>query len=125
MVAYRPQKKEKNRARLTVGGNLINYSFNVSSPTADLPTIKLLWNSVLSTKDARFFTLDISNFYLGTPMERTEFMRLNYKLLPLEIVNHYKLNKKVNGGWVHIRIAKGMYGLPQAALLTYKQLRSL
>ena len=79
-----------------VGGNLINYPFDVRSPTADLPTIKLLCNLVLSTKDARFFTLDISSFYLGTLMERPEFMRLSYKLLPLKIVNHYKLNNKVD-----------------------------
>merc|ERR1711966_548503 len=69
VVNYRPGKEEKNRSRLTVGGDRIDYPFAVSTPTCDLPTIKLLWNSVLSTPGARYFTMDISNFYLGTPME--------------------------------------------------------
>ena len=65
-VDYRPGKEEKNGSRLTVGGNRIDYPFGVSTPTCDLPTIKLLWNSVLSTPGAKYFTLDISNFYLRT-----------------------------------------------------------
>ena len=55
--------------------------YDVSTPTADLPTIKLLWNSVLSTPGARYMTLDISNFYLGNPMARPEYMRLPLKLI--------------------------------------------
>ena len=68
VVSYRPEKLEKNRARLTVGGDRITCLDSVSAPTADVPVIKLLWNSVLSTPRAKYFTMDISNFYLGTPM---------------------------------------------------------
>ena len=117
VVAYRPQKSEPNRSRLTVGGDRINYPFDVSTPTADLPTIKMLWNSVLSTPNAKFITLDVANFYLGTPMERPEFMRLPIKVIPQEIIDHYGLNSKVEDGWVYVKIVKGMYGLPQAGLL--------
>ena len=70
VVSYRPQKTEKHRSRLTVGGDRINYPFDVSTPTSDLSTIKMLWNSVLSTPGSKFFGLDVANFYLGTPMER-------------------------------------------------------
>ncbi len=34
VVDYRPQKQEKHITRLTLGGNLINYPYTVSSPTA-------------------------------------------------------------------------------------------
>ena len=37
-VDYRPQKQEKERTRITVGGNLINYPENVSTKTADNTT---------------------------------------------------------------------------------------
>ena len=74
VVSYRPQKTEKHRSCLTVGGDKINYPFDVSTPTSDLATIKLLWNSVLSTPGAKFFSLDVANFYLKTPMKRPEFM---------------------------------------------------
>ena len=85
---------------------------DVSTPTADLPTIKMLWNSILSTPGERYMTLDISNFYLGTPMARPECMRLPLKLIPQEIVDKYKLNDIADNGWVYHKIVKGMYGLP-------------
>ena len=69
-----------------MGGDRIDYLFGVSTPTCDLPTIKLLWNSVLSTPGAKYFTLDISNFYLGTPMERPEYMQMSIKLIPDKFV---------------------------------------
>eukprot|EP01082_Thalassiosira_pseudonana_P011880 g10662.t1 g10662 contig4:2284681-2286983(+) len=49
VVVVRPQKKEQERTRLTVGGNLIDYPWEVATPTADLTTAKLLFNSVIST----------------------------------------------------------------------------
>jgi hypothetical protein len=48
-VDYRPQKKEPNRTRLTVGGNLIDYPGDVSTPTASTITAKLVINSTIST----------------------------------------------------------------------------
>eukprot|EP00957_Ditylum_brightwellii_P118775 9058445-Ditylum_brightwellii.AAC.1 len=39
---YRPQKKDPHRIRITVGGNLINYPFDVSTTTAGLITSKIL-----------------------------------------------------------------------------------
>ena len=68
MVSYRPQEKEKNRFGMVVGGDRLVFLFNMSTPTCDLPTIKMLWNSVLSTSGAKFFTLNLANFYLGTTM---------------------------------------------------------
>ncbi len=44
-------------------GDRVHYLFNAGMPTADLLTIKLLINSVISTPGARFFTRDIKNFY--------------------------------------------------------------
>ena len=65
---FRPQKDEPNRTRLTVGGNLLVALYDISTPTADLTTAKLLFNSVISTPGARFVTLDLRNFYLKTPL---------------------------------------------------------
>ena len=123
VVSYRPQKMEPNRSRLTVGGDRINYPYDTSAPTADLPTIKMLWNSTLSTKNAKFITMDLANFYLETPLLRPEFMRLPIKLMPQEIIDKYSLNDKVSDGWVFVRIIRGMYGLPQAGLLANQLLK--
>ena len=117
VVAYRPQKLEKHRSRLTVGGDRINYPYDVSTPTSALPTIKMLWNSVLSTEGAKFIGIDVANFYLGSPMDRPEYMRIPYHIIPDEIKKKYGLDKLVKDGWIFVRIERGMYGLPQAGLL--------
>jgi hypothetical protein len=116
-VDYRPQKKEPERTRLTVGGNLIDYPGDVSTPTADTTTAKLVINSVLSTAGARYMCGDIKNFYLGTPMKRPEYMRLPIGIIPQEIIDQYNLLPLVHNGYVYIRITRGMYGLPQAGII--------
>jgi hypothetical protein len=63
-----PQKDEIYRTQLTVGGNLIDFPGNKSTPTADLLTAKLLLNSTISTPGAVFLGINLANFYLNTPM---------------------------------------------------------
>jgi hypothetical protein len=64
----RPKKiEEPNRTRLVAEGDRVHYPFNAGTPTANLLTIKLLINSVISTPRARFFTMDIKNFYPRMP----------------------------------------------------------
>ena len=50
-------------------------------------------------------------------MPKSEFMRMPLKLIPDKNVQEYDLLSIVNGGWVYIKIAKGIYGLPQAGKL--------
>jgi hypothetical protein len=49
---YNPHKKEKERYRLTVGGDRLDYSGEVATSTADITSFKILINSTLSTKNA-------------------------------------------------------------------------
>ena len=65
----RPEKAEQNRTRFTVGGDRINYPGEVATPTAEMLVAKLLFNSVVSTPGAKFMTMDISSFYLMTPLK--------------------------------------------------------
>ena len=48
VVDYRPTKSDPNRTRLTVGGNLLDYSGDLYTEVTDIISIKLLLNSVLS-----------------------------------------------------------------------------
>lgn len=119
----RPQKAEPNRTRLTVGGDRVHYPGPVTTSTADLTTCKIHFNSVISTPNARFTGVDIKNFYLNTPLDRPEYMRIHFDLIPPEVVTHYKLDKIADkDGYVYIEINKGMYGLPQAGILANKLL---
>jgi hypothetical protein len=91
VCTVRPEKKEPNRTRFVVGGDRINYPGEVATPTADMLVTKILLNSVISTPGARFMTMDISDFYLNTPMQRPEYIRLNIRDIPREIIDEYKL----------------------------------
>ena len=83
---YRLQKEDPNMIQITLGGNLVNYPCDVGTRTADLLTVKLLINSVISTPGANFMSLDISNFYLMAPMDRYEYVRMNLDDFPDEII---------------------------------------
>jgi hypothetical protein len=56
---YKPHKKEKERVRLTVSGDILDYTGDVATSTADITTFKILINSTLSTKDAAMMIMDI------------------------------------------------------------------
>jgi hypothetical protein len=66
---YKPNKEEKWRTRLTVGGDRINYPDNCGTPMADMLLFKILLNSIVSTKGAKCLIIDIKDFYLNTPMK--------------------------------------------------------
>ena len=55
----RPEKSKVNRTRFTVGGDKINYPGAVATPTAEMLVAKILFNSIISTKNAKFTTIDI------------------------------------------------------------------
>jgi hypothetical protein len=71
---YKLHKKEKERVRLTVGGDRLDYSGDVATSTADITTFKILINSTLATTDVAMMMMDIKNYYLGTPLPRYEYM---------------------------------------------------
>ena len=74
LVNYRPQKADPNCVRLTLGGNTLNITGYFITKTADLTTSKILWNSVFSTKYARFACIDMKNMYLQIPMTDYEYL---------------------------------------------------
>lgn len=123
VVDYRPQKEDPNRVRITVGGNLIEYPGELTTRTADLTTTKILWNSTISTEGARYVCADIKSFYLETPLDRHEYMRMPIDLIPDDFAAAYDLKAKAKGGYVYMEIQKGMYGLPQAGILANKLLK--
>ena len=67
-------------------------------------------------------TGDLKDFYLGTPMERFEYMRISVKIIPSHIYEFYKLKDLTTDGFVFVEIRRGMYGLPQAGRIANDQL---
>ena len=101
-----------------VGDNRINYPCKVVTPTAEMLVAKLLFNSVISTKGARFMTMDISDFYLVTPLAQPKYIQVKLSDIPDEIIKEYDLKAKATKDeLVYIVENCGMYGLPQSVLL--------
>jgi hypothetical protein len=86
VVDIKDPKDEKERTRLTVGGDHIEYPDDKSTRTAGLTTAKILINSVISTPSAKFLVIDIKIFYLNTPLGRFEYMVINLASLPQETI---------------------------------------
>jgi hypothetical protein len=120
---FKPNKEEKECTRLTVGGNRINYSDDCGKPTADMILFKILVNSILFTPNAKCIMIDIKDFYLQTPMERAEYMRLKISDIPEEVIQRYNLMLLVTqDGYVYCKITQGMYGLPQSGIIAQELL---
>ena len=62
VVDFRPHKTDPNRVRITVGGNLIDYPYELTTCTADLTTYKVIWNSVISTPGDKYACADVKTF---------------------------------------------------------------
>jgi hypothetical protein len=68
---------------------------------------KMLFNSIISTKGARFMTMDISNFYLMTPLHRPEFIQMKLSDIPDKVIKEYKLREKATpDGSIYIEPSK-------------------
>jgi hypothetical protein len=113
----RPTKDDPNQTSITIGRNTITYLGNCRTRTGSLESVKLVINSTLSTPDARFMSMDLSNFYLMTPLDRPEYARIQLSVIPQEIIDEYKLESYAHNGWIHYELSKDMYGLKQSGKL--------
>ena len=120
---HRPLKTEKYRCRLVVGGDRLTYEHETAAPAANLLETKLILNSTISTPNARFFTVDIKDFFLSSDMPAPEYMKMHKDEIPEDIFTKYDMKKLTdNKNCVNFKIKKGMYGLKQAAILAFNQL---
>ena len=94
---------------LPLAGNRICYSGDVGTKTASLDLIKLVVNSVLSRKDAKYVTFDISNFYLQTPLDCPEYVCINLSDISRYFIDKYDLLDSVRDGWVYFKINRGVH----------------
>ena len=105
-----------------VGIKLI-YNVPVSTPKEDLTTFKIHWNSFLSTPDRKYLIVDVKKFYLNNLMNKSEYYKIEIKLIPQEIIDKYELNTKQIYGYIYVRAKTIMYGLVQAGIIGHKVIK--
>jgi hypothetical protein len=64
VVDIEDHKEEKERTRLTVGGDQIEYPGDNSTLTEGLTTAKILINSAISTPNTKFLVIDIKKKFI-------------------------------------------------------------
>ena len=122
VAALKPLKTEMHRIRFTIAHHHHDFDGATSTPTVDMPTVKCHINSTISTPNAKYATMDISDFYLNTIMARPEYMRIPLKIIPQQIIDEYDLTALAHNGYIYYQVDKGLYGLVQAGKLAYDQL---
>jgi hypothetical protein len=61
--------------------------------------------------------MDLKDFYLNTPLDWPEYVRIKLADIPQEFIDKYKLNQFAHNSWVYFKMSRGMYPLPQAGIL--------
>jgi hypothetical protein len=118
VCGYCPETKDPHCTHIMMGRNIVNYPNNCGTPTVDILTVKLLFNSIISTPNAKFMTIDIKDFYLMMPMDCYEYFRMKLELFSQDIINKYALHDKVDmDGNVFCKVQCEMYGLPQVSII--------
>ena len=69
-----PATDVTHRVRGTAGGDRLNVDYPVSTYTASLSTLNVIFNATVS-EDATFGSIDLTDFYLGTPLPEPSFIR--------------------------------------------------
>jgi hypothetical protein len=96
---YNPQVKVKTKNDCiiryffeTYGSNITDYRGDKSALTAGVTTVKILCNVVVS-EDSKFMKADIKDFYLGSPMDRPEYMWVKRLQIPADVA-FYRLARR-------------------------------
>ncbi len=80
----------KFRTRATIGGDQVDYPFDTTAVTANLESIKILFDAMISD-DIQLATIDLEDFYLGTHLPHAEYIRIPMKFIPPKVIAFYKL----------------------------------
>jgi hypothetical protein len=123
---YNPQYKIKSnglyRVRGTAGGDRIQYAGATKANVADIQTVKILLNSAISTPNGQWMTADITDFYLGTPMDDAEYMMVRRDQLPRDFQARWSDPRYWQDNKILMKVVKTIYGLPQSGLLSQQRL---
>ena len=85
-----PQKEKVTRTRLIFGGQNLDVPLDCGTPIASMMSVRLLLNSVIYTPKAEFMIIDMKDFYLNTPMNCPEYLRMKLSHFPEDAIEYYK-----------------------------------
>ena len=72
--------------------------------------------------NANWLTIDISDYYLGTPLLRPEYLKIGKKFISDTAVKTNRLEEYLSNGAILFEVTKGICGLPHSGLLAQQRL---
>ncbi len=123
-----PTSGVDRRVRGTAGGDRLESSCPPAAHVASLPCVNLLPTSVVSCH-AFFGSIDLTDYYLGTPLSHPQFIKIPTHLFSDSVLSHLHLHSFVKSDpsskpYLLFRIDKTMYGLKEAVKLSQDRLLS-
>ena len=118
------------RVRGTAGGDRLAVSIPVSTPTASYPSLNCLLNAVMS-EDSYFGSVDLTDYYLGTPNPNPPFLKIFVDEYPPEVLSRLRLSpftktdRRTGRPYCLFRADKTIYGLKESGKLSNDRLVSL
>jgi hypothetical protein len=111
------------RVRAALDGSRIIPDGPTSCNTAETEVIKTFLNSVVSS-DADFFTADVCDFYLGTPLpaDQQVYVPVPAQLFSPESLDRRNLRQYIDKGQILLLVTRSIYGLRQAGRLSKERL---
>jgi hypothetical protein len=112
-----------------VRGDRLDVPYSVSTTTASHPTVHCLLNSAVS--DHAFFgTIDLTDFYLGTPSPHPQFLKIYIASYSPAVLSRLRLHPFIQKDrqakqYVLFRADKILYGLKEVGKLSNLQLVKL
>ena len=116
----------ERRVRGALGGDRVWSEGITRCNTAEIDVIKAFLNSVVSD-NSDFFTLDIANFYLGTPLPKGQeaYVKVPAHLFSDDILDRRHLRQYIHDGHIILCATQAMYGLRNAGRLSKEYLDRL
>lgn len=106
---HQPLKVEEWCVHCVVGGDRLIYHINPMLSAASLLETKPMVSSTRSEAKfgARFFSVNLKDYFLASPMKNPEFMKIPITLFPPDIITPYNLLDIIDNNCIYIKIKVG------------------
>ena len=94
----KPHKEDPNRTRITVAGSQICYPGDVGTPNGSLDLFKLIINSVLSRRNARFVSFGLNTYISKSRWTDQKYVCIKFSDIRQEFIEEYDLREAAQNG---------------------------
>ena len=107
--------------RQTFGGDKASTGDSTYSSTSTMEEVKLFLTGAVSD-NANLSAIDITAFFLNTPLQRYAYLRMPYAQASPNLIKKYGWEKYQQNGAIIFEVRKAMYGMDDASRKSFQML---